>query len=56
MLWYTGSALLILWLVAKFLLHKSGMIHLALIGALSLFIIQFAQDWRTREYRRSLRE
>ena len=44
-----------LWLVAKFLLHKGGMIHVLLIVAAACFIIQFAQDRRTKEYERSLK-
>jgi hypothetical protein len=54
MLWITGSLLLILWIIAKFLLHKSGMIHLLLMAAVTFFVIQFAQDRRTKEYNRSI--
>ena len=54
MLWLTGSLLLICWLIGKFLLHKSGMFHLFLMAAVVLFVIQFAQDRRTKEYERSL--
>lgn len=53
MLWLTGSLLLVIWIIAKFLLHKSGMVHLLLMAAVIFFVVQFAQDWRTREYRRS---
>ena len=53
MLWITGTLLLAIWIVAKFLLHKSGMVHLLLIAALMFFVIQFAQDRRTKEYERS---
>ncbi|MGZ8846936.1 MAG: DUF5670 family protein [Pyrinomonadaceae bacterium] len=52
MLWLTGSLLLVIWIIAKFLLHKSGMIHILLMAAVTLFVVQFVQDWRTREYRR----
>ena len=54
MLWLTGSLLFICWLIAKFLLHKSGMVHLFLMAAVILFVVQFAQDRRTRDYERSL--
>jgi Flp pilus assembly protein TadB len=54
MLWITGSLLLILWIVMKFLLHKSGMVHLLLMAAMIIFVIQFAQDRRTKEYKRSV--
>jgi hypothetical protein len=53
MLWITGSLLLIIWLFAKFLLHKTGMVHLILLGAIFFYVIQFAQDRRTKEYERN---
>ena len=52
MLWFTGSLLLVIWIIAKFLLHKSGMVHLLLMAAIMFFVIQFAQDRRTKEYER----
>jgi Family of unknown function (DUF5670) len=54
MLWILGAILTALWLVVKFLLHKGGMIHVILMIAFACFIIQFAQDRRTKEYERSL--
>jgi hypothetical protein len=32
------------------------MIHIILMAAIALYIIQFAQDRRTKEYERSFRE
>jgi hypothetical protein len=52
MLWLTGSLLFIGWIIAKFLLHKSGMWHLFLMAAVIFFVVQFAQDRRTKEYER----
>jgi len=54
MLWILGSILVAVWLVLKFLLHKGGMVHVLLIIALTSFLIQFAQDRRTKAYERSL--
>ena len=54
MLWIFGAILTAVWLVAKFLLHKGGMVHILLMIAGAVFIIQFAQDRRTKEYERSL--
>ena len=54
MLWITGSLLFIVWLTGKLLLHKGGMWHVMLFAALTLFVIQFAQDRRTKEYERPL--
>jgi len=55
MLWYTGSLLLLLWLVLKFVLHKGGAIHILLFLAISFYLIQLAQDRRTKQYERSLK-
>ena len=54
MLWITGSVLFVCWLIGKFLLHKGGMFHLFLMAAVILFVVQLFQDFRTREYERSL--
>jgi hypothetical protein len=54
MLWIVGSILVVIWLVEKFLLHKGGMVHVILMIAVSIFLSQFVQDRRTKEYRRSL--
>ena len=56
MLWISGSILLVIWAVLKFALHKSGMVHVILFAALTVFVIQLAQEWRTREYRRDMRQ
>ena len=54
MLWIVGSILVVIWFVEKFLLHKGGMVHVILMIAVSIFLIQFVQDRRTKEYQRSL--
>jgi hypothetical protein len=55
MLWIVGSILIVIWIIEKFLLHKGGMIHVILMIAVSMFLIQFAQDRRTKAHERSLR-
>ncbi len=54
MLWIVGSIVMVAWLVLKFLLHKSGMVHVLLLVAISIFLIQLVQDLRTKAYERSL--
>ena len=54
MLWIVGAILVVIWLVEKFLLHKGGMVHVIIMIAASIFLIQFVQDRRTKEYQRSL--
>jgi hypothetical protein len=55
MLWYTGSLLLLIWFVVKFVLHKGGSIHILLFLAISFYLVQLAQDRRAKEYQRSLK-
>jgi Flp pilus assembly protein TadB len=55
MLWIAGSILVVIWFIEKVLLHKSGMVHVILMIALSIYLIQFVQDRRTKEYQRSLK-
>jgi len=54
MLWIAGAIMVVIWLVETFLFHKGGMVHVVLMIAASMFLIQFVQDRRTRAYRRSL--
>ena len=54
MLWITGTGLLIAWFIVKFVLHRGGAIHIVLFLAISFYVIQFAQDRRTKQYKESL--
>jgi len=53
MLWIVSAISFVVWLVGTFLLHKGGPIHFALVSAICFFVIQFTQDRRTREYKKS---
>jgi hypothetical protein len=55
MLWYTGSLLLLLWFVLKFVLHKGGSVHVLLFLTISFYLVQLAQDRRAKVYERSLK-
>lgn len=50
MLWYVGSFFLVIWVIQKFILHKSGFIHTLLLAAIGCFAVQLVQDLRTRAY------
>ena len=54
MLWIVGSILVALWFVLKFVLHKSGLVHVVLLIAITAYVIQLVQDRRTKAYERSL--
>ena len=45
-----GLICLIVWLVAAFLLHKGGLVHVVLLIAISAFFFQFLQYRRTKQY------
>jgi len=52
MLWYLGAFLLAVWLGEKLIFHKGGgFVPMLLIAAIGCFVVQFAQDRRTRAYK-----
>jgi Flp pilus assembly protein TadB len=53
MLWLVGGICVFVWLVLKFLFHQSGYVHLILVCGISLFVVQFAAERRTRYQRYS---
>jgi hypothetical protein len=53
MLWLAAGGFLAVWFVLTFLLHKSGFIHVLLLTAISLFVVQFAAYRKTRYQRLS---
>ena len=48
MLWILGAGLLVVWFLLKVLLHKGGLVHILLLGGISLLIIQYAAYRKTR--------
>jgi hypothetical protein len=54
MLWISGTGLVAIWFLATVVFHKSGFVHVVLVVGICCYLIQFFQDWRTREYRKSL--
>ena len=43
---------MLVWAVLTFGLHKGGGIHVMLFMAISFYLVQLAQDRRTRQYKR----
>jgi hypothetical protein len=41
MIWLIGIALVLIWFVEKFILHKGGFIHILLLCAIAIFVIQW---------------
>jgi hypothetical protein len=50
-MWFVSGALLLIWFVLKFVLHKSGYIHMLLLAGVSLFVVQLAA-YRKTKYQR----
>ncbi len=56
MLWIVGTIFLAIWLIAKFVFGKTGLVHTILFAAFACFVIQFLQDRRTKAYYREQNE
>jgi hypothetical protein len=52
-MWALSAILFILWFVLKFFLHKGGFVHILLLGAISIFVVQFITYRKTRYQRLS---
>ena len=52
-MWPVVAILLIVWAVLKFAMGKGGFIHIVLLTAISMAIIQFLADRKTRYQNRS---
>ncbi|MCA1574287.1 MAG: DUF5670 family protein [Acidobacteria bacterium] len=52
-MWAISAILFILWFVLKFLLHKGGFIHILLLTAISIFVVQCIAYRKTRYHRLS---
>ncbi len=48
----TSAVLLIIWFILKFAIHKGGYVHMLLLAAIALFVVQLATERKTR-YQRS---
>lgn len=47
-MWIFSAALLLVWFILKFALHKGGFVHILLISAISAAGIQLIADRKTR--------
>jgi hypothetical protein len=55
-MWYLSGLLFVLWLVLKFLLHKSGFVHIILLSSISLFVVQFMTYRKTRYQQKATKD
>ena len=52
-MWPAVAVLLVVWMVLKFGLGKGGFIHILLVTAISVAIVQFLADRKTRYQNKS---
>jgi hypothetical protein len=52
-MWALSAILFLVWFVLKFLLHKGGFVHILLLGAISVFVVQLIAYRKTRYQRLS---
>jgi uncharacterized membrane protein len=50
-LWFVSGILFIIWLVLTVFFHKSGMVHVLLMGAIAVFVVQFAAFRKARYHK-----
>jgi Flp pilus assembly protein TadB len=54
-LWFVSAILFLIWFVLTVFLHKSGMVHLLLISAITVFVVQFAAFRKARHHKNMAR-
>jgi hypothetical protein len=47
-MWFVTAVLMVIWFVLKFFLHKGGFVHILLLTAISIAVIQLMADRKTR--------
>jgi hypothetical protein len=47
-MWWVVAVLMAVWFMLKFLLHKGGFVHILLLTAISIFVVQLMADRKTR--------
>jgi hypothetical protein len=47
-MWVLSAALLLAWFILKFLLHKSGFVHILLLTSISVFVVQLIAYRKTK--------
>ena len=50
-MWVISSLILLIWFILKFLLHKGGYVHILLILALSMFVVQVLAYRKTQYHK-----
>ena len=54
-LWFVSGILFLVWFVLTVFLHKSGMVHVLLLSAIAVFVVQFAAFRKARHHKNMAR-
>jgi hypothetical protein len=52
-MWIAFTILMAVWFVLKFILHKGGYVHILVIGAISVLVVQLIAERKTQHHRTS---
>jgi hypothetical protein len=52
-MWIVVAVLMAIWFVLKFFLHKGGFVHILLLTAISIAVVQLMAERRTRSQNNS---
>ncbi len=50
-MWALSGILFVIWFVLKFFLHRGGFVHILLLTAISIFVVQYITYRKTRYHR-----
>jgi hypothetical protein len=52
-MWFAFRLLMAIWLLLKFVLHKGGYIHMILVAAISIAVVELIAERKNRYHRAS---
>ena len=54
-LWFVAAALFLIWFVLSVFLQKGGMVHVILLSAIAVFVVQVAAYRKAKHHNRGTR-
>lgn len=52
-MWIAFTILMVLWVLLKFLLHKGGYVHMLVVAAISIAVVQIIAERKVRYHKTS---
>jgi hypothetical protein len=52
-MWIAFKILMVLWFILKFVLHKGGYVHMMLVAAISIAVVQLIAERKNRYHKTS---